>query len=336
MRYLKYLLAFVLPALAFLGFKWGNVFSYFTLLFAFGLIPYLEWKWKPVHSNVQAESIKTRMWFKLLLYLTLPIQIILLYYYFSAQLNPNVNAYTWIGNISAMGIMCGVFGINVAHELGHSTKFFDRLVARILLSTSLYMHFYVEHNKGHHKWIGTVQDPATARKNESLYAFWLRVIPGSYLSAWKISSNECKRKNQSLIFNETFIYSIIQLILCVGIFMWNPIALLSFLLVAILGAMLLETVNYIEHYGLTRKKVNENRFEQVAPEHSWNSDHILGRAVLFELSRHSDHHANPERPYQDLRSLDTSKQLPFGYPAMMVLALFPTKWFQLMNPLLTD
>jgi alkane 1-monooxygenase len=235
-----------------------------------------------------------------------------------------------------MGIMCGVFGINVAHELGHSTKFFDRLVARILLSTSLYMHFYVEHNKGHHKWIGTVQDPATARKNESLYAFWLRVIPGSYLSAWKISSNECKRKNQSLIFNETFIYSIIQLILCVGIFMWNPIALLSFLLVAILGAMLLETVNYIEHYGLTRKKVNENRFEQVAPEHSWNSDHILGRAVLFELSRHSDHHANPERPYQDLRSLDTSKQLPFGYPAMMVLALFPTKWFQLMNPLLTD
>lgn len=336
MRYLKYLLAFVLPALAFLGFKWGNVFSYFTLLFAFGLIPYLEWKWKPVHSNVQAESIKTRMWFKLLLYLTLPIQIILLYYYFSAQLNPNVNAYTWLGNISAMGIMCGVFGINVAHELGHSTIFFDRLVARILLSTSLYMHFYVEHNKGHHKWIGTVQDPATARKNESLYAFWLRVIPGSYLSAWKISSNECKRKNQSLIFNETFIYSIIQLILCVGIFIWNPIALLSFLLVAILGAMLLETVNYIEHYGLTRKKVNENRFEQVAPEHSWNSDHILGRAVLFELSRHSDHHANPERPYQDLRSLDTSKQLPFGYPAMMVLALFPTKWFQLMNPLLTD
>ena len=336
MRYLKYLLAFVLPALAFLGFKWGNVFSYFTLLFAFGLIPYLEWKWKPVHSNVQAESIKTRMWFKLLLYLTLPIQIILLYYYFSAQLNPNVNAYTWLGNISAMGIMCGVFGINVAHELGHSTIFFDRLVARILLSTSLYMHFYVEHNKGHHKWIGTVQDPATARKNESLYAFWLRVIPGSYLSAWKISSNECKRKNQSFIFNETFIYSIIQLILCVGIFIWNPIALLSFLLVAILGAMLLETVNYIEHYGLTRKKVNENRFEQVAPEHSWNSDHILGRAVLFELSRHSDHHANPERPYQDLRSLDTSKQLPFGYPAMMVLALFPTKWFQLMNPLLTD
>ena len=336
MRYLKYLLAFVLPALAFLGFKWGNIFSYFTILFAFGLIPYLEWKWKPVHSNVQAESIKTRIWFKLLLYLTLPIQIILLYHYFSAQLHPSVTAYTWIGNISAMGIMCGVFGINVAHELGHSPKFFDRLVARILLSTSLYMHFYIEHNKGHHKWIGTVQDPATARKNESIYAFWMRVIPGSYLSAWKISTNECKRKNRSFMFNETLIYSMLQLILCLVIFIWNPIALLSFLLVAILGAMLLETVNYIEHYGLTRKKVNENRFEQVAPEHSWNSDHILGRAVLFELSRHSDHHANPERPYQDLRSLNTSKQLPFGYPAMMVLALFPAKWFQVMNPLLNE
>jgi alkane 1-monooxygenase len=336
MRHLKYFLAFVLPALAFLGFKLGNIFSYFTLLFAFGLIPFLEWKWKPNHSNVQADSIKTRIGFKLLLYLTLPIQIILLYHFFSAQLNSNMNAFTWVGNISAMGIMCGVFGINVAHELGHSPKFLDRLVARILLSTSLYMHFYVEHNKGHHKWIGTVQDPATARKNESLYAFWLRVIPGSYISALKISTNECRRKSRSFIFNETLIYSTLQLILCVLIFIWNPIALLSFLLVAILGAMLLETVNYIEHYGLTRKKVNENRFEQVAPEHSWNSDHILGRAVLFELSRHSDHHANPERPFQDLRSLETSKQLPFGYPAMMVLALFPAKWFQVMNPLLTD
>jgi alkane 1-monooxygenase len=100
--------------------------------------------------------------------------------------------------------------------------------------------------------------------------------------------------------------------------------------------MLLETVNYIEHYGLTRNKVSEHRYEQVAPEHSWNSDHVLGRAVLFELSRHSDHHANPERPYQDLRSLQASKQLPYGYPAMMVLALFPGKWFQLMNPLLND
>ena len=100
--------------------------------------------------------------------------------------------------------------------------------------------------------------------------------------------------------------------------------------------MLLESVNYIEHYGLTRKRVNDNRYEQVAPEHSWNSDHMLGRVVLFELSRHSDHHANPERSYQDLRTLETSKQLPFGYPAMIVLALFPAKWFQVMNPLLDD
>lgn len=336
MRYLKYLLAFVLPTLAFLGFSWGGVFSYFTLLFAFGLIPFIEWKWKPVHSNFQAESIKKKFWFKMLLYLTLPVQLILLYYFFLAQLDANVSIFAWTGNVSAMGIMCGVFGINVAHELGHSPKFIDRLIARILLSTSLYMHFYVEHNKGHHKWIGTLQDPATARRNETVYAFWLRVIPGSYLSAWNISMNECRRKSRPLIFNETLIYSIFQLIICLFIYVWNPFALLSFFIAAVLGILLLETVNYIEHYGLTRNKVNENRYEQVAPQHSWNSDHVLGRAVLFELSRHSDHHANPERPFQDLRSLETSKQLPFGYPTMMVLALFPAKWFQVMNPLLQD
>jgi alkane 1-monooxygenase len=336
MASLKYLLAFILPTLAFLGFEWGYFFSFTTLLFAFGVIPFLEWIWKPNHLNTQAESIKSNLWFKVLLYLTLPIQLVLLYFYFSAQLNTNINILTWIGNLTAMGIMCGVFGINVAHELGHSPKLFDRTVARMLLCTSLYMHFYIEHNKGHHKWIGTDKDPATARKNESIYRFWLRVIPGSYFSAWRISMNECKRKNKSVLFNETLVYSMMQLSICVGLFFWNPLALIAFFLAALLGVMLLETVNYIEHYGLTRSRLNDVRYEDVSPQHSWNSDHILGRAILFELSRHSDHHANPERPYQDLRSLDTSKQLPFGYPAMIVLALFPAKWFQLMNPLLID
>lgn len=336
MGYLKYLLAFILPALAFLGFRLGGIYSYFTLLFAFGFIPFFEWKWKPVHSNAHAESLKSRIWFKMLLHLTLPVQLSLLYFYFAAQLSEGGNVYTYIGNVSAMGIMCGVFGINVAHELGHSSKFIDRLIARVLLSTSLYMHFYVEHNKGHHKWIGTIQDPATARKNESIYSFWSRVIPGSYVSAWKISMNECKRANRSLFLSETLLYTLLQIFICVLIFIWNPLALMLFVIASILGIMLLETVNYIEHYGLTRNKINENRYEKVAPEHSWNSDHILGRAVLFELSRHSDHHANPERSYQDLRSLESSKQLPFGYPAMIVLALFPTRWFKVMNPHLTD
>jgi len=335
-KHLKYLLSFILPALAYLGFEKGNFFSFFTLLFAFGLIPFLEWRWTPDHSNVFAERAKSKVWFKMLLYLTLPVQLLLMQSYLTAQVNPNINVISWIGNVSAMGILCGVFGINIAHELGHSPKFLDRFVARVLLCTSLYMHFFVEHNKGHHKWIGTENDPATARKNETVYRFWLRVIPSSYLSAWRISNDECKRKNRSVLINETFLYTLLQLIVCLGIFLWNPLALLSFIIAALLGSMLLETVNYIEHYGLIRKKVNENRYEQVGPEHSWNSDHILGRAVLFELSRHSDHHANPERPYQSLRSLETSKQLPYGYPAMMVLALFPAKWFQVMNPLLNE
>ncbi|MFM1771619.1 MAG: hypothetical protein RLZZ71_761 [Bacteroidota bacterium] len=336
MTYLKYLLAFLLPALAFLGFQLGSFYSYFTLLFAFGLIPFLEWQWKPNHSNAQADEVKNRSWFKALLIVTLPVQWFLLYNYFQAQLSLNTDTLSTIGNVTAMGIMCGVFGINVAHELGHSPKSFDRLVARLLLSTSLYMHFYVEHNKGHHKWVGTLQDPATARKNETIYRFWLRVIPMSYLSAWRISSLECRRKNRSFIFHETFIYTFIQLLVCILLFVWNPWALVFFVISSVIGMLLLELVNYIEHYGLTRSKVNENRYELVAPEHSWNSDHILGRAVLFELSRHSDHHANPERPYQSLRSLETSKQLPFGYPAMMVLALFPVRWFRVMNPLLKD
>ena len=110
-------------------------------------------------------------------------------------------------------------------------------------------------------------------------------------------------------------------------------ALLPFLVVqAIFGFALLETVNYLEHYGLLRQETPRGRYERCAPQHSWNSDHLVTNIFLYHLQRHSDHHANPTRRYQTLRSFDCAPNLPSGYASMICLAYFPPLWRRVMDP----
>ena len=183
--------------------------------------------------------------------------------------------------------------------------------------------------------MGTSIDGATARRNEGLYLFWLRTLVQSFQSAWQISTEELRRKKQPVysLNNEMLMMLCLQAGLCAGIVWFFSVhVFMCFLGAALMGILLLETVNYIEHYGLYRLKVSEYRYEDVEPEHSWNSDHALGRLGLFELTRHSDHHYEPSKHYQILNSMQGALQLPAGYPAMMLLALLPPVWFKVMNP----
>ena len=233
-----------------------------------------------------------------------------------------------------MGLLCGTFGINVGHELGHRINKFEQILAKALLMTSLYMHFFIEHNKGHHKNVATPQDPSSARLNESLYSFYFRTIFFSYLSAWKIATDEMRKKGLSVlnIKNEMLQVHFIQLAFVTAIlFAFGWLATLYFLCAAAIGIALLETVNYIEHYGLQRKETSQGKYERTMPRHSWNSDHILGRLMLFELSRHSDHHYLASRKYQLLQHHNDAPQLPTGYPGSMILAFVPPAWFYVMN-----
>ena len=116
------------------------------------------------------------------------------------------------------------------------------------------------------------------------------------------------------------------------LFFFGWMITLYYLYAAFIGIILLETVNYIEHYGLQRKQFAEGKFERAMPQHSWNSNHILGRLMLFELSRHSDHHYLASKKYQLLQHHDDAPQLPTGYPGSMILSLVPPVWFYLMNP----
>jgi alkane 1-monooxygenase len=207
-------------------------------------------------------------------------------------------------------------------------------MAKFLLLSSLYMHFFTEHNKGHHKRVAIPEDPSSARYNEPVYTFYIRTVVFSYLSAWHIANDEMRKKNLPVFHWKN---EMIQFHLVEALFIGLLIALFGititgyFILAAVIGFLLLETVNYIEHYGLQRKKTGEGRYERAMPEHSWNSDHTLGRLMLFELSRHSDHHYLASRKYQLLRHHDEAPQMPTGYPGMMLLSLIPPAWFYVMN-----
>jgi alkane 1-monooxygenase len=225
-----------------------------------------------------------------------------------------------VGHIAAMGVSCGTLAINVAHELGHRPNATYQRLAQGLLVTTLYGQFFIDHNLGHHKNVATPEDASTARYGEVLYAFWVRSIVGVWRTAWHL---------KPLLMAVLFTAEVLMLF---GFWLLAPEALVPFLAAAVMGVLLLETVNYIEHYGLLRQKVSAHRYENAQPAHSWNSNHPLGRFMLFELTRHSDHHAHPHKPYPVLDHFDEAPQMPAGYPAMMVLAAVPPIWFRVMNP----
>ncbi len=223
---------------------------------------------------------------------------------------------------------------NAAHELGHRNTWYEQLMSKMLLATSLYLHFFIEHNRGHHKNVSTDEDPASSRYGETLYAFYIRSVRDSWLSAWHLESEKLKKQNHSFwsFHNEMLMYQFIQggMLLAIAL-IWGWKVLLFYILSATMGFLLLETVNYIEHYGLRRKLIDGAYYEKVLPIHSWNSNHPIGRIMLFELTRHSDHHYMASRKYQILRHFDHSPQMPTGYPGMMVLSFFPPLWFAVMH-----
>ena len=333
---LKYLSVLSLPLLAYVSFTSTGWMTFLPLLEAFFFIPVLELFFTPDTKNLtdtEEEIRKEDSIYDWLVYLVVPVQIWMVWLFLNSMQETNLSAVDIIGRISGMGMLCGVMGINVAHELGHRSKRHEQFFAKVLLLSSLYMHFFIEHNRGHHKNVSTPEDPSSARKGEMLYAFWFRSVVYSYLSAWRIERDRLikKGKNFLSIDNEMIQFQVIQLSLLVLIWwFFGWLIMLYFIGAAIIGFLLLETVNYIEHYGLLREKEGD-RYERVMPRHSWNSNHVVGRIVLFELSRHSDHHYIASRKYQILRHLDESPQMPTGYPGMMLMAVIPPLWFYVMN-----
>jgi len=337
MKDLKYLAALTIPITAIISIYYKGLWVYITPVYVFIMIPILELLLAKNPSNYSESEIKTKKvnpLFDWMLYLNLPIIYALLFWALIEVSLKTLEVYEFIGIVISVGIVLGGNGINVAHELGHRLTTNERFLGKLLLLPSLYMHFFIEHNFGHHLHAATKEDPATARYKQSVYSFWITSVFRQYISAWKIQIKFLKNNNTSFfsVKNDMLWFAIIQTTYLIIVFlMFGKIGLLFAFCSAVTGFLLLETVNYIEHYGLLRLKTESGRYERVREIHSWNSNHVVGRIVLYELTRHSDHHYKSSKKYQILECYENSPEMPFGYPTSMVISLLPPLWFKIMN-----
>ncbi|MFO1417500.1 MAG: alkane 1-monooxygenase [Methylotetracoccus sp.] len=235
---------------------------------------------------------------------------------------------SWIDvlcNLLAVRILVGTTsccsGISVAHELIHRRGHVPRLIGRALLSTVCYMHFAVEHLRGHHRHVGTADDPATARLGESYRAYWRRTKLEQFANAWRMETGRLgvsaarPRTLLRLIRHEVAIGLALQIALVATIgALAGPLAAAMFLLQALAAVRLLEAVNYFQHWGLRRD------VDSLQAIDTWTTDSWVTQHVFVGLARHADHHRNATTPYQMLRHCDQGPSLPYGYFGMAFLA----------------
>lgn len=275
-----------------------------------------------------------RALFRLATWSAIPLQSGLLLWGAAAVMKPGAPLLELIGTVLAVGITGGVIGINVAHELVHRASRLDRTLGKLLLMMVCYFHWATEHVAGHHRRVATPEDPATARLGESLPAFLVRSVAQTFASSWRIEAQRNARRGVRSPLKNPMLWGAlascsIAAAMYVG-FGWQ--AMWFFVAQSAVAIAFLETINYIEHYGLERRLMRPGVYERVTPLHSWNASQWLTNALLFNLQRHSDHHAFAARPYYQLRHHPEAPQLPTGYAGMALLAMVPPLWRRVMDP----
>jgi alkane 1-monooxygenase len=331
----------VILASVWMGNQYGhmNFFAFATVVFVFLLVPILDHiiGQDPVNPDekTQVPELSKDIFYRILTLLCLPMQVATIFYGGHILMSADM---TWIGQLGwvlSIGTVGAIVAINVGHELIHKDPLIEQWAGGLLFACVTYGGFKVEHVRGHHVNVSTPDDASSSRYGQSLYKFLPHAYLHNFQNAWALESKKLKRKGKGLLsFSNELIWwygvSFIFAAICGALWGWTGVA--YFFAQSFIAFSLLEVINYIEHYGLHRRKLENDRYERTNVEHSWNSNFLLTNLFLFQLQRHSDHHANPKRRYQVLRHHDVSPQLPSGYATMVVLALFPPLWFKVMNP----
>lgn len=332
----SFLIIYLLIPLPIIALKLGGWFILMPLLILFVLIPFVDLF---IHdsqnpSKEQEQQLIKDGFFKYITYFYVPAQIAMISYGVYIVSTAHLQWFEWVGFTLSIGLVSGGAGINLAHEMMHKNNPVQQFLSKVLLVTVCYGHFFIEHVKGHHVRVATPDDPATAQLGESFYHFVPKTLIGSFKSAFNLEKKHLKRKGYSLwsIHNHFWWIILCPLTIATTCLMYGGLEALAFFLIqSFIAIMTLEVVNYIEHYGLQRKKLANGEYEKVNPHHSWNANHWLSNILLFHLQRHSDHHTFGARPYQILRHMDEGPQLPSGYFGMLVIALIPPLWRAIMD-----
>ena len=337
--------AFLFPGLVIGGYYLGGWWNFLAVAQAFIALPVIDHMLGTDTSNVpkeKAAAISAEYYYRFVTFVWTYFQFaFVVWSCYVIAFGSFQSFIAVVGFTLGVAIVTGGIGITVAHELGHKKEAIERFYSKVLLMTVSYMHFYIEHNRGHHVQVATLADPATSRKHDTFYAFWFRSVFIGYQHAWHLENERLRRKNMRpfSVHNNMVWFTILPVVFIAALtlifsliahaVLWSvPV---FFFAQSFLAFTLLELVNYVEHYGILRKEVSKGRYERVTPIHSWNSSHLLSNFFLFQLQRHSDHHANAIKRYQVLDHYDESPQLPAGYSTMILLALVPPLWFRVMN-----
>ncbi|MEY3678507.1 MAG: hypothetical protein RI924_648 [Bacteroidota bacterium] len=322
----KYFLNLIPAGLAFAGNLTGSWYSLSNFVFVFVILAFAE-IWLPEDKNNEQGADDVLPDFLMLLVVMAQFGAIssLAYGVYQGYLTG-----VWIITAAiSTGAASGSLGIVIAHELIHKKQAFWNFLGRLLLFSVFNPYFYVHHLRIHHKWVGTSHDPVTARKGESFYAFFLRTVSGQFSQSFKLEQERLQRQGRLSWGLQNHLVSVIAgailVTLLLAYFFGIQVALVV-LLQALLANVLLEYTNYIEHYGLSRDDK-----ERVNEMHSWQSDKVVSRYFLIDLSRHADHHFHAAKPFNKLVSYEKSPVLPGGYTSMFLPALIPPLWFWLVD-----
>ncbi|GAB2512826.1 alkane 1-monooxygenase [Lysobacter humi (ex Lee et al. 2017)] len=341
---LGFLLVFVVPALmpaaAWLGAASGrpDLAAWFPLVFLFVLLPVVDYALghDPVNP-APAGRLDDDRWFRIPTLLAVPVQLALLAWSTRFVANAEFGPGGIAGWVLSQGVVSGVLAINTAHELIHRDTRLERVGGGVLLASVGYHGFKIEHVRGHHVHVATPEDASSARYGESLWRFLPRALWRNTRNAWRLEAARLRRAGRPVASpaNEMIGWTLLWLGFGACAAALEGAMGLAFFLAQGLGAAAsLEIINYVEHYGLERRRGPDGRYERCTHVHSWNSDYALSNLLLFHLQRHSDHHETPRRRYQSLLHHPDSPQLPGGYAAMFVLALCPPAWFRIVHPAL--
>ncbi|QHQ36762.1 alkane 1-monooxygenase [Algicella marina] len=310
------------------------------------LVPFYTWIVVTVLDMVSGLEIgnmdpqtqdKELFWYKAITMLWLPVQVAIIFgALIMAFWSDHLSLPEQLLLMISVGIVTGSVGINYAHELIHQKNRLEQFLGEWLLISTCYGHFRSEHIYVHHRYIGTPRDPVTARYDEDFYHFFPRVMIGQVTSAWEVEVARLRQRGRPWYHYRNPFYRYVggsAAFAAVAYLIGGWLAVSFFLLQSFMAMLQLELVNYVEHYGLTRRHLGEGKYEHVHPRHSWNAAHRLTNFLLINLQRHSDHHFKPDRRFPLLQNYDHQEapQLPYGYPLMTLSALVPPFWRRLMN-----
>ncbi len=330
----NYLLLLFLPAMVVAGYFLGGWFNFLVPFCCFVVYPVANLfipssnTQQHSHNNYSAAAYSSVALFYV------PVLVVLTGWAVYIAGNTAMDAVSFTGLVLSVGLVNTVLGFTLAHEFIHRFSKAEQAAGYLLLLLNNYMHYGIEHVWGHHVYACTPEDPHTARIGESLYAYLPRAINATYKNALKIETKKLSRLSYAspFIHNRMLFFALLQIVLILTVFFTCGLQSLAFFLLQnVVAILLLHIINYMQHYGLMRKKNMSGDYEKLGSLHAWNARYERKSINVFQLENHADHHMHPARPYEKLSHLDDSPAHPASYSSMVLLSLVPPLWFRIMN-----